>query len=167
MGIKDICIAYPVFGESKWERMAALAAQGVRITVNCDNEDAARGLSKAAINAGAAIKVQIDLDTGMHRGGVPSSDIRSIKHLARTLAELPGLEFDGITTYRSLSYEGAPSPADAGYDEGRIMVQVAERLTPRGIEVRKVSEAARPPPSTWRKCQASRKLEPALTSLTT
>jgi D-serine deaminase-like pyridoxal phosphate-dependent protein len=144
VGIKDICIAYPVFGESKWDRMAALAARDVRITVNCDNEDAARGLSKAATKARGPIHVQIDLDTGMHRGGVPSSDIRSIERLARTIAELPGLEFDGITTYRSLSYEGAPSPADAGYDEGRIMVQVAERLRSAGIEVREVSAGSTP-----------------------
>jgi D-serine deaminase-like pyridoxal phosphate-dependent protein len=143
-GIKDICIAYPVFGEAKWQRIAALAAQGLRITLNCDNEAAARGLSKAATKAAVSINVQIDLDSGMHRGGIPAADIAAVERLARTVAGLPGLEFDGITTFRSLNFDGASSPEKAGHEEGRIILQVAERLRSAGIDVREVTAGSTP-----------------------
>jgi len=90
-GITDICIAYPVFGELKWKRVAELAKRGVRVTVNCDSEDAAQGLSKAARDARVTIHVQVDVDSGFHRGGVPMQDIASIERLARRIKNLPGL----------------------------------------------------------------------------
>ena len=40
-GIDDVCVAYPVLGPQKWRRIAAMAAGGVKMTVNCDNETAA------------------------------------------------------------------------------------------------------------------------------
>ena len=143
-GITDICIAYPVFGEPKWQRIAAMAAGGVSVTVNCDNEAAARGLSRAAAAAGASLKLQIDLDTGMHRGGIPAADIAAIERLARAIMALPNLEFDGITTFRSLSYERAPSAEEAGHEEGRIMVAIAKRLRNAGLEVRHVTAGSTP-----------------------
>ncbi|MCI0350866.1 MAG: alanine racemase [Acidobacteriales bacterium] len=143
-GIKDICIAYPVFGEAKWRRTTEIAASGVRITVNCDNETAARGLSRAAARAGVSINVQIDLDTGMHRGGIPAGDLAAIERLARTIMGLPGLQFDGITTFRGLSFDGATSGEEAGHEEGRIMVEVAKRLRNAGLEVREVTAGSTP-----------------------
>ena len=73
-GIEDICIAYPVVGETKWQRVAALAKTARRVTVNCDSEDAARGLSKAAAQAGVTVHLHIDIDSGLHRGGIPYED---------------------------------------------------------------------------------------------
>lgn len=143
-GINDICIAYPVFGEPKWQRVAAIAAGGVSVTVNCDNEAAARGLSRAAVAAGVSLKLQIDLDTGMHRGGIPAADIAAIERLARAVMALPNLEFDGITTFRSLSYAGAPSAEDAGHEEGRIMLAIAKRIRDAGLEVRHVTAGSTP-----------------------
>jgi D-serine deaminase-like pyridoxal phosphate-dependent protein len=143
-GIQDICIAYPVFGEPKWRRIAEMAARGVRVTVNCDNEAAARGLSRAAVAAGVSLNVQVDLDTGMHRGGIPAADISAIERLARNILTLPGLEFDGITTFRSLSYEGTHSAEEAGHEEGRIMVEIAKRLRNAGLEVREVTAGSTP-----------------------
>jgi D-serine deaminase-like pyridoxal phosphate-dependent protein len=143
-GITDICIAYPVFGEPKWQRIAAMAAGGVRVTVNCDNEAAARGLSRAASAAGTSLNLQIDLDTGMHRGGIPAADIAAIERLARTIMALPNLEFDGITTFRSLSHEGSHSAEEAGHEEGRIMVEIAKRLRNGGLEVREITAGSTP-----------------------
>src|SRR5262245_58491200 len=143
-GIQDIYIAYPVFGEPKWRRIAEMAARGVRVTVNCDNEAAARGLSRAASAANVSLKVQVDLDTGMHRGGIPAADISAIERLARAILALPGLEFDVITTFRSLSYEGAHSSQEAGHEEGRIMAEVAKRLRRAGLEVREVTAGSTP-----------------------
>src|SRR5215216_8194331 len=63
-GIDDICIAYSVLGPQKWRRIAAMAAGGVRMTVNCDNETAAGQASEAATAADVTVHLQIDVDSG-------------------------------------------------------------------------------------------------------
>jgi D-serine deaminase-like pyridoxal phosphate-dependent protein len=143
-GIDDICIAYPVFGEAKWRRVAALAARGVRVTVNCDNEEAARGLSGAAVDAGVTLHLQIDVDTGLGRGGVPAGNPIALERLARTILALPGVELDGITTFRSIGFEGASTPRHAGRVEGHMMTELAETLRGASIEVREVTAGSTP-----------------------
>lgn len=143
-GIDDICIAYPVVGEMKWQRVAALAASTRSLTVNCDCEEAARGLSKAAAQAGATIKVQIDIDSGLHRGGIPWEDQAAVERLAAVIGSLPGLRLGGITTYRSSGFPGAPNPRDAGHAEGRLLVEVASRLRASGVEVCEVTAGSTP-----------------------
>ena len=143
-GIEDICIAYPVFGEQKWQRVAALAARTRSLTVNCDSEEAARGLSNAAVEAGVTIHIQIDIDSGLHRGGISCDDQPAIERLAREIQSQPGLRFTGITTYRSSGFSGAPNPMDAGHAEGRLLVEIAERLRASGIEVSEVTAGSTP-----------------------
>jgi D-serine deaminase-like pyridoxal phosphate-dependent protein len=143
-GITDICIAYPVFGDAKWARVASLARRGVRVTVNCDSAEAACGLSKAAVAQDVRINLQIDIDTGLHRGGIPISDVPSIERLAGTIMALPGVMFDGLTTFRSVSYGGSQSAEESGREEGRLMVEVAQKLRSRGIDVREVTAGSTP-----------------------
>jgi D-serine deaminase-like pyridoxal phosphate-dependent protein len=143
-GIEDICIAYPVVGEVKWRRLAALTTRIRSLTVNCDSEEAARGLSKAASEAGVTIHVHIDIDSGLHRGGIPSDDQASIARLAAEINSLPGLHFAGLTTYRSGSFPGAPNPKDAGHAEGQLLVDVANQLRAGGIEVGEVTAGSTP-----------------------
>jgi len=138
-GIDDVCIAYPVLGPQKWRRIAAMAAGGVRMTVNCDNETAARQASEAARAADVGVNLQIDVDSGMHRGGLPMTEIGEIDQLARTILALPGVEFDGLTTHRGIWYEGAPGPEDAGHDEGVLLVGIADKLRAGGLEVRELT----------------------------
>ncbi|MFL5799645.1 MAG: alanine racemase [Actinomycetota bacterium] len=138
-GIDDVAIAYPVLGEEKWRRVAALAARGVRMTVNCDNELAVGQASRAAAAAGTTIHLQIDADAGMHRGGIPIDDVDAVLRLARFIGSQPGVEFDGLTTHRSYFFEGKGSLRDEGHTEGEILVRLAERLRDRGLEVREVT----------------------------
>lgn len=143
-GIEDICIAYPVVGEVKWRRLAALATRIRSLTVNCDSEEAACGLSKAASEAGTTIHVHVDIDSGLHRGGIPPDDPVSIARLATKINSLPGLHFAGLTTYRSGSFPGAPNPKDAGHAEGQLLVDVANQLRAGGIEVGEVTAGSTP-----------------------
>jgi D-serine deaminase-like pyridoxal phosphate-dependent protein len=143
-GIEDICIAYPIVGEMKWKRVAALAGRVRSLTVNCDSAEAARGLSKAATEAGVTVHVQIDIDSGLHRGGIPADDATAVERLASEINSLPGVHFAGITTYRSGSFPGAPGPKDAGHAEGQLLVDVADRLRAKGIEVGEVTAGSTP-----------------------
>jgi D-serine deaminase-like pyridoxal phosphate-dependent protein len=138
-GIDDVCVAYPVFGEQKWARAAELAERGVRMTVNCDGEQAVRQASEAASARGVVLHLQVDVDSGMHRGGVDPDDVDGIERLARTIAGLPGVDFDGLTTHRSYFMEGRRSRAEEGHAEGELLVGIAERLRARGLEVREVT----------------------------
>jgi D-serine deaminase-like pyridoxal phosphate-dependent protein len=143
-GIEDVCIAYPVFGEIKWRRIAELAKNRKRLTVNCDSEEAAAGLSQAATRAGVTIHVQIDIDSGLRRGGVPFADGDAIAQLARKIISMPGLQFSGVTTFRSNSFPQSPLAKDAGFAEGSLIVEIAEQLRAMGFEVREVSAGSTP-----------------------
>lgn len=138
-GIDDVCIAYPVLGPQKWRRIAGMAAGGVKMTVNCDNQTAVRQASEAASAADVTVNLQIDVDSGMHRGGIPMTEIGEIELLARTIVGLPGVEFDGLTTHRGIWYEGSPGPEGAGHDEGLLLVDLADKLRAGGLEVRELT----------------------------
>ena len=143
-GIEDICIAYPVFGEAKWQRIAGLAKHIRKMTVNCDNQEAARGLSRAAVEAGVTIHLQIDIDSGLHRGGIACDDLAAVERLAGAIRSLPGVQFDGLTTYRSSGFPGAPNPRDAGHAEGRLLVEIANKLRSAGLEIRELTAGSTP-----------------------
>lgn len=138
-GIDDIALAYPIFGEEKWRHVAEMAGRGVRMTANTDSEEGARQASDAAAAAGVTIHLQIDVDSGMHRGGIPQEQVDRIESLARLIQSLPGLDFDGLTTHRSYFFEGKRSREEEGRHEGQLLVDIAERLRAKGIEVRELS----------------------------
>jgi D-serine deaminase-like pyridoxal phosphate-dependent protein len=139
-GCTDIVIAYPVVGPRKWERIAALA-ESVKIAVNVDSGVAARGLSAAASHHGVSVGVHVEIDTGFGRCGFRPADLDSIEQLARLVHKLPGLELEGVTTHRGIFFAGAETMTldEAGAEEGRLMVEVAERLRDRGVAVREVT----------------------------
>ena len=138
-GITDIALAYPILGEEKWRRVAALAAAGVRTTANVDSEEGARQASDAADAAGVALYLQVDVDTGLHRGGIPEGEVDRVEALARAIGRLPGVEFDGLTTHRSYGFAGRSGLAEEGHHEGEVVVGIAERLRSNGVEVREVT----------------------------
>jgi D-serine deaminase-like pyridoxal phosphate-dependent protein len=139
-GFEDIAIAYPVVGVPKWERIARLA-QRARITVNADSVVATQGISAAASAAGVTVHLQIDLDSGFGRCGIPADDTDAIVALARLIEELPGVALDGVTTHRGLFFPGAAemSREAAGRQEGEIVVAAARHLRGAGFAVREVT----------------------------
>jgi D-serine deaminase-like pyridoxal phosphate-dependent protein len=138
-GIDDICIAYPVYGEDKWRHIAEMASRGVRMTANCDSEAGVRQASEAGGAAGVTINLQIDVDSGMHRGGIPMDEVDRVEELARFIVARPGVDFDGLTTHRSFFFEGKGSLEQEGHIEGQILVDLAEKLRARDLEVRELS----------------------------
>ena len=139
-GCDDIVIAYPAVGRDKWARLARIA-RDVSLTVNVDSDLQARGLSDAAAAAGAAIRVQVEIDTGLHRVGIDPGDYPRLAAFARTIGSLPGLALDGITTHRGKFGErlATLTNLEAGHEEGRILVELAERLRADGHAVANVT----------------------------
>jgi D-serine deaminase-like pyridoxal phosphate-dependent protein len=141
-GFRDLAVTYPVTGVSKWRRLADLA-RFCTITVNVDNEAAARGLSAAAVAAESVLLVHLDVDIGAHRSGVQPGDAEA---LGRLIMELPGLELDGITGFRTVAFPGAAGRSidELGREEGELLVQLAERLRVAGLPIRTVAGGSTP-----------------------
>jgi D-serine deaminase-like pyridoxal phosphate-dependent protein len=129
-----------VIGHDKWERAARIAREA-KLTVNVDSAEGVRGLSAAAVEAGVQIDVQIEVDSGFHRCGFPYTDVSSIEDFARLIGTLPNIELEGITTHRGMVFEGAAemTPEEGGLAEGRLLVNLAEKLRSRGIRIEQVT----------------------------
>src|SRR5215510_1445466 len=68
-GITDILIAYPIVGDDKTTHLVKLAEQA-NISVALDSEEAARGISGAAMREGRRIGVLVEMDVGFGRCGL-------------------------------------------------------------------------------------------------
>ncbi len=95
-GINDVFVINELIGQEK-VLAAALLAREVSLKVAVDDPVNVKELSKAAQRAESVIGCMIEVDTGMHRCGVTSSE--EALELARQITELPGLRFDGLTGY--------------------------------------------------------------------
>lgn len=148
-GCDDIFIAYPLVGPAKWQRAAHLA-HSCALTVGVESEAGARGLSAAAQAAGSTLRVRVEIETGLGRCGVPQQGAAA---LCRLVADLPGLELDGLYTFRSAFFPGANGRgADLlGAEEGRLMANLAEQLRAEGLPIHEVSAGSTP---TARACAA-------------
>lgn len=97
-GVHDILIPYNLVGPIKLERLTRLIRRAT-ITVAVDSEDTAQGIDAQARADGVTARVIIELDTGSKRCGVQSPT--AARELARKIARMPGLDFQGIMTYPS------------------------------------------------------------------
>ena len=95
-GIADMLLTFNVVGRAKLERLAALARR-TDIALTVDSAAVAEGGAWAAGEAGRAIRVLIECDTGMGRCGVQTP--AEALELARTIARSKGLAFGGLMTY--------------------------------------------------------------------
>ena len=99
-GIGDIVVVYPLWGRSKWRRLASLAKR-IKISVAMDSLAVAEGISDAAKEAGVEIGIRLEFDTGLHRCGLPLHS-RSID-IAKKIRALPNLRWEGISVYQAIS----------------------------------------------------------------
>jgi D-serine deaminase-like pyridoxal phosphate-dependent protein len=109
-GITDILIANQIVGPQKMERLAHLAHR-VRLRVCVDQADNAAQLGRAMLRyaAGVTLGILIEIDIGMARCGVPPGE--AAVALARCVAKIPGLRFDGLQGYDG-HLQMIPDPAE-------------------------------------------------------
>lgn len=141
-GLTDIFIAYPMVVPSKIERVLALA-RDIQVVVGVDSVVGARMLSAKAIAYNQTLNVRMEVDTGLRRTGVARHDAVS---LAQEICRLDGLQLTGVYTYRGALLNGAPTldTQAAGLEEGKLMVDLVQRLQSEGIEVKDVSVGSTP-----------------------
>ena len=128
-GFNDIFIPYNIIGESKLNRLNALAAR-VRVSVTADSAYVIGGLSDAAQRAGLTMNVLIECDTGAHRCGVQSP--QEAAELARLIKQLPNLHFGGLMTYPT------------GEQTDNFVRETRVRLTDDDLQIERVSGGGTP-----------------------
>jgi D-serine deaminase-like pyridoxal phosphate-dependent protein len=132
-GLEDILVGYPIVGERKLERLCDLAER-VSLSTTVDSLEVADGLAHAARARGLTIPVLLELDTGMHRLGVPPG--RPAVALASKLAELEGLELRGVFTHEGHVYTQGRDPAERERmtrESCALAVETAEAIRDQGL----------------------------------
>lgn len=142
-GVRDIFVANEIVTPTKIDRLLAMSPD-VRLAVALDSPDNLPLLSRAAAAAATRLGVLIEIDTGLHRCGVP--DARAALELAALVADHPSLEFRGIFTHAGQVYgaTSADQVTEIGRLEGTTMVAMAERLRSAGLPVAEVSVGSTP-----------------------
>ncbi|HEX7120933.1 MAG TPA: alanine racemase [Gemmatimonadaceae bacterium] len=92
----DLLLAYPLVGEARMRRVFALP-DNVRLTVALDSLEALEALAAMADETQREVGVHVEVDVGMHRVGVTSTE-RAIAIARRTRA-MPPLVYRGIAFY--------------------------------------------------------------------
>lgn len=95
-GIPDVLIANEVVGSLKLARLIALARTAT-VTVAVDSAEVVAALSAASASAGTTIGVLVELDVGMGRAGVRSTE--ALLEVAHRVENAPGLRFRGVMGY--------------------------------------------------------------------
>jgi len=130
-GIKDILVAYPIVGVNKVDRLFNLACDN-KIRVLLDNIEVARGISEGSKRHNIQMDVLVEIEIGVNRCGVlPDNTVDFIKKLIK----LPGIKFAGILTFegRARGAENIEAVKKRGLDEGKFIVDVADKIEKSGI----------------------------------
>jgi D-serine deaminase-like pyridoxal phosphate-dependent protein len=95
-GITDILLTYNILGQTKLDRLVALARRA-DIKVVADSAEVVDGLSATMFHAGLILPVLVECDTGAQRCGVTTP--AAALELAQAIDRSPGLAFRGLMTY--------------------------------------------------------------------
>ena len=139
-GIDDVFVINEAVGVEK-TRALALLAREASVTVAVDDSIQVAELSQAAVAAGSALGLVIDVDEGMHRCGVASP--AEALALARAIADAPGVTFAGLTGYEghcSLEFDEVKRHAMAR-EAMAFLIGVGDHLAAHGLPSRIVSAA--------------------------
>jgi len=142
-GIEDLFIAYPLWGEAKWQRLCHLAERG-SIRVAADSYDVLEGISQSAARHGIRIPVRLEVDCGFGRCGLQTPE--EVRTLARRMGGLHGVTLVGLMGFGGQSYaqEDAEGIRRVAREEGEQLVGIASLLRADGFDIRDVSAGSTP-----------------------
>lgn len=142
-GIKDVHIAYPVYGEVKKERLIKVLKKA-KIVISLDSFKVASFLSDLGRKIGDRISIFFEINTGLNRCGV-EPNFESVQ-LAKKINELPGINFKGLMYYPGTAYslEGREVIKKKAIEQYNVMKGFKNKLESAGITVREVSSGSTP-----------------------
>jgi D-serine deaminase-like pyridoxal phosphate-dependent protein len=142
-GIDDVLVAYPIVGESKLERLGALAERG-RIRVSLDAVEVAEGVGRVGKDVGRDVPVLVDVDTGQHRMGRAAGEASA--RLALDIAGVAGVEVIGLSTHAGHAYHATDHRELRRIAEREALdvVETADVCEREGLRIREVSVGSTP-----------------------
>jgi D-serine deaminase-like pyridoxal phosphate-dependent protein len=99
----SVFVAYPIATPAKSLRAAEMASE-VDLIVGVDHVGAARALGTVAAGRGRALRVRIEIDSGLGRCGIRPDEAGA---MARALDGIDGLEVEGVFTHAGHAYRAA------------------------------------------------------------
>ena len=142
-GFDDLLVAYPIVGRPKLDRLRALLERAhVRTTL--DSVEVAEGLARVGRDLGRAVEVLVEVDTGLHRVGLPPG--APTARLVADVARIEGVEVVGLLTHAGHAYRSDDDEAlrATAEREGLDLVETAARCAKDGIELREISVGSTP-----------------------
>ena len=141
-GIDDIFMAYPLVGESRIQRAISLS-RNIHLICSTDCYESACQISQECLKEGVTLELRLEVDTGMHRTGIPYKDAVDE---AEKIASLPGISLQGIFTFRGMIYDEMPDfdHRKCGIQEGEMMSSLAAQIRARKIPLQDVSVGSTP-----------------------
>lgn len=143
-GFRDMTYAVGIV-PAKMETIERLTEQGARIRIILDSVEAAEQLARRPRSFQDTIPVLIEIDCGGHRAGVRPEDAQLVE-IARRLAAIPGLSFDGVLTHAGHSYHAADDAARnaIALEERDAALAAAQKLQEAGFGCPTVSIGSTP-----------------------
>ena len=145
-GIKDIMVANQIIGERKIKRLINLSRR-IKISSLVDSIEGARMLSEIAAKEGINLTVYLEINIGMNRCGVKSGE--SAVEMAKSISLLPNLNLVGVLGFRSVWYKQLQKYDQniiwkLGIEEGKILVENAEKIRKAGVQITEVVAGSTP-----------------------
>lgn len=142
-GITDILIAYPIIGERNLERFAELHRRAELLTT-VDGMTVAEGLAQVGVRAGKPVRVLIEIDGGLHRGGRQAGE--DAARFAQTVHGMAGLAVEGVMNYAGAIYANTTKLGfrQAVEAESALVGETVRLMKAYGVPVRMVSSGSTP-----------------------
>jgi D-serine deaminase-like pyridoxal phosphate-dependent protein len=141
-GAPRLLVHYPPFGADKWNRLAAIAADGVELTVAVDGFAPAEGLAAALGRHGARAELFVELDVGLHRTGQTTS--AGALALAQELSRLPNVEVAGISCYPGHSRQTPDAIRESVHELDAFLREARDAFLAAGIRCDRISGGSTP-----------------------
>ena len=141
-GVSDIFIAYPLWADAgRAERLRTLLGRpDLRLAVGVDSATGAERLGRAAVGAGRALRVLVEVDPGNRRTGVAPAEVVDVARVAQRA----GLELAGIFSHGGHAYHGRDKVQTAAADEVTALAEAAAELRRAGMAPSVVSAGSSP-----------------------
>ncbi len=143
-GFEHLFIAYPLIGDVKLARLAALMRR-VTVCSTVDSLEGAQATSRAMVAAGLVADLVLEVEAGSGRTGVVAEDAVA---LADRIGDLPGVRLVGLMTFAPGYVVGIEAQQVMGQREGGLAADTATALRASGHQVTFVS-AGSTPTSPW------------------
>ena len=143
-GISDLLYAVGIT-PNKLDRVAAIRARGINLSITVDSWEAARAVASKASLTGDRIPTLIEVDSDGRRAGIQVNDIQRLVDVGRALHE-GGAELRGVMTHAGGSYNCSDtSDIEAFAEQERtVAVRCAEALRQAGLPAPIVSVGSTP-----------------------